>query len=169
MKAFSQQSTAITKEEETLMNTIKNSSAPSRTFTSSWSAFYLYYVAIAICWFGPHFNPAFAAIIYLTPLVGFILGLALLGGVLYLKLGQQYQIDPAGVKTCWLYPPREQLIRWQEIDSISVRAGLTQTLLGVGNVAIKPHQGDEMVWYGLQSPKVVKTLLERSLDESAAK
>jgi hypothetical protein len=154
--------------EETHMNTNENRSVTGKTFTSSWSAFYLYYVAIAICWFGPHFNPAFAAKIYLTPLVGFVLGLALLGGVLYLKLGQQYEMNATGVKTFWLYPPRQQLIRWQEIDSITVRAGLTQTLLRIGNVAIKPRQGDEMVWYGLENPKAVKTLLERSMDESAA-
>ncbi len=104
----------------------------------------------------------------MTPLVGFILGLLLLGGVLYLKFGQQYEVDAAGVKTNWRYPPREQLIRWQEIDQITVRAGLTQTLLGIGNIAIKPRQGEEMVWYGLESPKVVKTFLERGVDESAA-
>jgi hypothetical protein len=92
----------------------------------------------------------------------------LLGGVLYLKYGQQYEMDTAGVKISWLYPPRQQLIRWQEISKITVRAGLTQTILGIGNIAIQPHQGEEIVWYGLESPKLIKTLLERGLDESAA-
>ena len=150
------------------MNTSGNRGVPGRIFTSTWSAFYLYYLAIVICWFGPQLNPAFAAKLYLTPPVGFILGLLLLGGVLYLKFGQQYEVNAAGVKTSWRYSPREQLIRWQEIEQITVRAGLTQTLLGIGNIAIKPRQGEEMVWYGLKSPKVVKTFLERGVDESAA-
>ena len=150
------------------MDDIENKPIPKRIFTSSWSAFYLYYVAIAICWFGPQLNPAFAAKIFLTPLVGFCLGLLLLGGVFYLKYGQQYEMDTAGVKISWRYPPRQQFIRWQDISKITVRAGLTQTLLGIGHIAIQPHQGEEIVWYGLESPKTVKTLLERGLDESAA-
>ncbi len=132
------------------MDNIENKTIPKKIFTSSWSAFYLYYMAIAICWFGPQLNPAFAAKIFLTPLVGFILGLLLLGGVLYLKYGQQYEMDTAGVKINWRYPPRQQLIRWQEISKITVRAGLTQTILGIGNIAIQPHQGEEidLVWSG---------------------
>jgi hypothetical protein len=154
--------------EKTPMNTSENRAVPSRILTSSWSAFYLYYLAIAICWFGPHLNPTFAAKIFLTPAVGFILGLLLVGGVLYLRYGQQYEMDTAGVRTNWRYPPREQLIRWQDIDKIQVRAGLTQTLLGIGNIAIKPRQGEEMIWYGIESPKLIKTFLERGRDESAA-
>jgi hypothetical protein len=150
------------------MTDIADKTTPKRIFTSSWSAFYLYYVAIAICWLGPRLNPNFAARILLTPAVGFILGLLLLGAVLYLKFGQQYEMDDTGVRTVWRYPPRQQLVRWQEIKEITVRAGLTQTLLGIGNIAIQPRQGQEIVWYGLESPKLVKTLLERGLDESAA-
>ncbi len=139
-----------------------------KVFTSSWAAFYLYYVAIAICWIGPQLNPAFAAKIFLTPLIGFVLGLLLFGGVLYLKYGQHYEMDTEGVKTIYRYPPRQELIPWHEIDKITVRAGLTQTILGVGNIAIQPRQGEEMVWYGVESPKLVKTFLERGLDESTA-
>jgi hypothetical protein len=150
------------------MNDIENKPIPRRIFTSSWSAFYLYYVAIAICWFGPHLNPDFANKIFLTPVVGFFLGLLLLGGVFYLKYGQQYEMDTAGVKISWRYPPRQQFIPWQEINRITTRAGFTQTLLGVGNIAIQPRQGEEIVWYGLKNPKSVKTLLERGLNESTA-
>jgi hypothetical protein len=150
------------------MDDIEKEPIPKRVFTSSWSAFYLYYVAIGICWFGPQLNPAFAAKIFLTPLVGFFLGLLLLGGVFYLKYGQQYEMDTAGVKIIWRHPPRQQFIRWQDINKITMRAGLTQTLIGIGNIAIQPHRGEEIVWYGLESPKMIKTLLERGLDESAA-
>jgi hypothetical protein len=150
------------------MSDMESKTMPKKIFISSWAAFYLYYVAIIICWLGPQLNPDFAAKIFLTPLIGFILGVLLFGGVLYLKYGQQYEMDSEGLKTNWRYPPREQLIRWQEIDKITVRAGLTQTLLHIGNIAIQPRQGDEMVWYGLESPKLIKTLLERGLNESTA-
>ena len=150
------------------MDDIENKTMSKRIFTSSWAAFYLYYVAIGICWIGPQLNPTFAAKIFLTPEIGFILGLLLVGAVVYLKYGQQYEMDTAGVTISWRYPPRQQLVRWQEINKITVRAGLTQTILGIGNIAIQPHQGEEIVWYGLESPKLIKTLLERGLDESTA-
>jgi hypothetical protein len=150
------------------MNEYHRDAVVRKTYTSSWAAFYLYYVAMAICIFGPHLNPDFAARIFLTPTVGFVLGLLLLGGVVYLKYGQCYERGPEGVKIIWRYPPKEHLIRWSEIDTITVRAGLTQTLLRIGTVVIQPRQGEEMVWYGLESAKQVKTFLERNLDESAA-
>jgi hypothetical protein len=151
------------------MSEIEPKTIPQKIFSSSWAAFYLYYVAIAICWLGPQLNPTFAARIFLTPELGFILGLLLLGGVLYLKYGQHYEMDTEGVKICWRYPPGQRLIRWHEIDKITARVGLTQTLLGVGNVAIQPQgAGEEMVWYGVESPKLLKTLVERALDESTA-
>jgi hypothetical protein len=141
-----------------------------KVFTTSWAAFYLYYVAIAICWLGPQLNPTFAERIFLSPPLGFLLGALLLGGVIYLKYGQYYQMDDMGVKKIYRYPPRQEFIRWPEIERISVRAGFTQTLLRVGNVVIQPGRmaGEEMVWYGLESPKLVKTLLERGLDEFTA-
>ena len=152
------------------MNDVKKNTIAKKVFTTSWAAFYLYYVAMAICWVGPQLNPAFAERIFLSPQVGFLLGVLLLAGVIYLKYGQHYEMDAEGVKKTYRYPPRQELIRWQEIQTIIVRAGLTQTLLGIGNVAIQPRQGagHEMVWYGLESPKLVKSLLERGLDESTA-
>ncbi|MBM4287988.1 MAG: hypothetical protein FJ135_07555 [Deltaproteobacteria bacterium] len=142
----------------------------TRVYTTSWAAFYLYYVAIAICWFGPHLNPEFSQRIFLSPGLGLVLGLLLLAGVIYLKYGQHYEMSAEGVKKVWRYPARQELLRWSEIDRIVVRAGLTQTILRIGNVVIQPHpgQGQEMVWYGLESPKLVKMFLERGLDESTA-
>ncbi len=142
---------------------------PKKIFTTSWAAFYLYYVAIAICWFGPQLNPEFAARILLTPTLGMLLGLVLLGAVLFLKFGQHFEMDAEGVRRIQRYPARQDLLRWHEISSISVRSGLTQTILRVGNIVIQPHRGEEMVWYGLESPKLVKTLLERGLNEFTAR
>lgn len=150
------------------MNDVEKNIIAKKVFTSSWAAFYLYYVAIAICWLGPQLNPAFAERIFLRQELGLLLGLLLLAGVLYLKYGQHYEMDTEGVKKIYRYPVRQELICWHEIEKISVRAGLTQTLLRIGNIAIQPRQGEEMVWYGLESPKLVKTFLERGLDESTA-
>jgi hypothetical protein len=153
-----------------IMNNLEKNAIQKRVFTTSWAAFYLYYVAIAICWLGPQLNPAFAERIFLSPELGFLLGLLLLAGVIYLKYGQHYEMAAEGVKKIIRYPSRQELIRWPEIESITVRAGLTQTILGIGNVVIQPRQGTgtEMVWYGLESPKLVKSFLERGLDEFTA-
>ena len=59
------------------MDDIENETMSKRIFTSSWAAFYLYYMAIGICWIGPQLNPTFATKIFLTPAIGFILGLLL--------------------------------------------------------------------------------------------
>lgn len=142
---------------------------PRQIFTTSWAAFYLYYLAMAICWFGPQLNPEFATRIFLTPTLGMLLGLVLLGAVLFLKFGQYYEMDATGVRKVQRYPARADLLRWSEIRSVSVRVGLTQTLLRVGSVVIEPHQGEEMVWYGVESPKLVKNLLERGRDEFTAR
>lgn len=139
-----------------------------KVFTPSWAAFYLYYVAIAICWFGPQINPEFARRIFLSPELGMVLGLVLLGAVFFLKFGQHYEMDATGVRRVQWYPAREDHLAWDEIQAIGVRIGLTQTLLGVGSVVIRPRRGEEMVWYGVESPKLVRTLLERGLDEFTA-
>ncbi len=141
---------------------------PKKVFSTSWAAFYLYYVAIAICWFGPQLNPEFAARILLSPTLGMFLGLVLLAAVFFLKFGQHYEMDAEGVRKVQRYPARQDLLRWQDIRQISVRIGLTQTLLGVGSIVIHPHQGEEMVWYGVESPRIIKNLLERALDEFTA-
>gem|GEM_PF-1773216 len=140
-------------------------SPAKKVFTPSWGAFYLYYVAMAICWFGPQLNPEFARRIFLTPNVGLLLGLVLLAAVFYLRFGQQYEMDAQGVRRVQRFPARVDLLPWGDIRSITVRVGLTQTLLGVGNIVIQPHHGEEMVWYGVESPKLVRNLLERALDE----
>ncbi|MGQ9920104.1 MAG: hypothetical protein ACUVRZ_02120 [Desulfobacca sp.] len=142
---------------------------PKKIFTTSWAAFYLYYVAIAICWFGPQLNPEFAARIFLSPTLGMLLGLILLGAVLFLRFGQHFEMDAEGVRRIQRYPAREELLRWHEIRAIAVCSGLTQTLLRVGDVVIQPHEGENMVWYGLESPKAVKNLLERGLHEFTAR
>lgn len=147
------------------MNDQEKQMRPTKVFTTSWAAFYLYYVAMAICWFGPQLNPEFASRIFLTPTVGMLLGLVLLGAVFFLKFGQHFAMDSEGVRRIQRYPAREDLIRWSDIDSINVRVGLTQTFLRVGSVVIRPRHGEEMVWYGVESPRLVKTLLERGRDE----
>ena len=147
------------------MHSEEHAAATKKVFTPAWGAFYLYYVAIAICWFGPQLNPEFARRIFLSPTLGLLLGLLLLAAVCYLKFGQQYEMDASGVRRVQRYPAREDRLSWEDIRSITVRVGLTQTLLGVGNVVIQPRYGEEMVWYGVESPKLVKNLLERARDE----
>ncbi len=137
------------------------------TVYSSWRAFYLYYVAIAICWFGPRLNPEFSAQIGLGPKLGLVLGLLLLAAVFYLKQAVFYEVGPLGVRKVWLWPARQELIRWEELQQIRVQAGLTQTLLGIGNVVVQGGNGQsrQLTLYGLAEPKAVKAAIDRSKNE----
>lgn len=134
---------------------------------SSWRAFYLYYVAMAICWFGPRLNPEFSAQIGLGPKLGVVLGLILLAAVLYLKQAIFYEIGPVGVRKVWLWPARQELIRWEELQQVRVQAGLTQTLLGIGNVVLQGGDGQsrQLTLYGLAQPKAVKAAIDRGKNE----
>lgn len=136
-------------------------------YSSSWRAFYLYYLAMAICWFGPWLNPQFSAQIGLSPRIGFWLGLILLACVFYLKHAIVYEVGPLGVKKIWLWPARQELIRWEDLEQVRVLAGLTQTLLGIGNVVVQGRagQGRQLNFYGLARPKEVMAAIQRSKSE----
>ncbi|AEB10228.1 hypothetical protein [Desulfobacca acetoxidans] len=149
------------------MNQSERHPDTKKVFTTSWRAFYLYYLAIAICWFGPQLNPDFADQLGLSPAIGLVLGTLLLAGVWYLKWGQEYAADSEGVMKIWHYPRRREIVPWPDIAAIKIRCGLTQTLLGIGNIVIQKRQSadKEIVWYGMKNPKQIKTYLERGLDE----
>jgi hypothetical protein len=121
-------------------------------------AFFVYYVAMAIAFFGPMINPAVGVPVWL----GIVFGLLVAAGVAYNKVGQEYSLTPQGVVKIWRWPVHQQLIAWENVGSIEVRRGLTQTLLQVGNVVIQDRTGgEEMFWYGLLHPKEVKAALEK--------
>ena len=66
-------------------------------------AFFVYYVAMAIFLLGPHINPEvfLFGVFHFSPAVGTVLGLILIGLVVYLKLGREYRITTRGVATVW--------------------------------------------------------------------
>jgi len=123
-------------------------------------AFFVYYVAMAICFLGPHLNPE---IKWLPPWLGLVLGLLLLAAVLYMSWGQEYRLTPRGVAKVWLWPsPRRQEITWDNLGEVLVRRGLTQTLMRVGNLLIRDQAGSEgMFWFGLANPKEIKALIDQ--------
>jgi hypothetical protein len=122
-------------------------------------AFFVYYVAMAICFLGPYINPE---IKWLPPWLGLILGLFVLAAVLYMSWGQEYHLTPRGVAKVWLWPsPRRQEITWENLGEVLVRRGLTQTLMCVGNLLIRDKAGSEgMFWFGLANPKEIKALMD---------
>lgn len=121
-------------------------------------AFFVYYVAMAICLVGPHINPDLGLPVWL----GTILGLMVLAAVVYIKWGQEYRIAPRGVVKVIRWPsPRTQEITWGSLGEVEVRRGLTQTLLRVGNLFFNDLSGGPpMFWFGLADPKVVKEKIE---------
>jgi len=120
-------------------------------------AFFVHYVAMAICFVGPRINPAVGLPVWL----GMVLGLVLVAAVVYMRWGQEYQVTPQGVSKVWRWTGRRQEIAWENLGEILVRRGLTQTLLRVGNLIIRDKSGgSELFWFGLADPKTVKAMIE---------
>jgi hypothetical protein len=121
-------------------------------------SFLVYYVAMALVFLGPRFNPQVGLPVWLGTVLGFIV----LAAVIYMKYGQEYHITARGVARVWRWPaPRQQLITWENLDEILVLRGLTQTMLQVGNLAFRDKSGGpEMFWFGLLNPKDVKEMIE---------
>lgn len=128
-------------------------------------AFFVYYVAIAICLLGPRLNPEVRLFgnFYFSVTLGTVLGLVIIALVAYLKLGREYRITSRGVLTVWRWPsPRQHEITWQNLGEVLVRRGLTQSMLRVGNLIIKDKSGGpQMFWFGLPNPKEIQADLER--------
>jgi len=137
----------------------KAGAAAELIFAPCGRAFFVYYVAMALCFLGPRINPDVGLPVWL----GTVLGLILVGAVIYMKWGQEYRITSQGVAKISRWPsPRRQEISWTGLGEVLVRRGLTQTLLQVGNLLIKDVSGGpEMFWFGLANPKEVKEEIER--------
>jgi len=137
----------------------KAGAAAELIFTPCGRAFFVYYVAMALCFLGPRINPDVGLPVWL----GTVLGLIVVAAVVYMKWGQEYRITSQGVVKISRWPsPRRQEISWTGLGEVLVRRGLTQTLLQVGNLLIKDVSGGpEMFWFGLANPKEVKEEIER--------
>ncbi len=130
--------------------------------TPSWRAFHVYYVAIFLCWFGPHLNPEFARQLWLSPRIGLVLGIILAAGVVYMKWSQEYRITLEGVERIRRYPPEKEKLRWEEVARLEVQRGLTHTLLDVGNIVVMPRDGarQAIVLSGVRAPKHIRDFME---------
>ncbi len=137
-----------------------SSSAQSTQKTRVWRpcgrAFFVYYVAMALFFFGPLINPE----VGLSPWLGFVLGLIVLAAVVY-QWTQEYHLTAKGLSKVWRWPERRQEMPWENVGEIQVRRGFIQTMLRVGNVVIRDKTGGPlMFWFGLANPKEVKDSIE---------
>jgi hypothetical protein len=134
----------------------KTGSSPEKVWRPSARAFFVFYVAMAICFAGPYSRPDL-----LPPWLGFVLGLAVLAAVALRKFGQEYRLTPRGLKRVGFWPAVEEEIPWPTVGEIKVERGLTQTLLNAGNVVIYDKQGvPRLCWERLADPQGVKAALE---------
>lgn len=128
-------------------------------------AFFVYYVAMAICLLGPRLNPDVRLFwgFHFSVALGTVLGLLIIALVVYLKMGREYRLTSRGVLVVWRWPsPRRQEITWQNLGDVLVRRGLVQTILRVGNLFLRDKSGGpEMFWFGLPNPKEVQAEIMR--------
>jgi uncharacterized membrane protein YdbT with pleckstrin-like domain len=119
-------------------------------------AFFVYYVALAVCFLGPPINPAVGVPVW----VGLLLGLVVLAAVFYMR-AQEYRLTSRGLEKVSRLGGQRQEIPWERLGEVEVRRGFTQTLLRVGNLLIKDaFGGPDMFWFGLADPKAVKDLID---------
>jgi hypothetical protein len=133
--------------------------APEVVYKPCTRAFFVYFVAMAIAFFGPRLNPAVGVPVWL----GDILGLMVTAAVIYMKWGYEYRITPQGLAKRVRWPsPQTQEIAWQNLDQVIVYRGLTQSLLHVGNLVLTDKSGGpQMFWFGLPNPKEIKAEIDR--------
>jgi uncharacterized membrane protein YdbT with pleckstrin-like domain len=128
-----------------------------QVFRPARRAFFVYYVALALCFFGPAINPEVGVPVWL----GICIGLVVAAAVGYMW-SQEYQITDRGVAKTWRWTKGRQEIPWENLGEVQVLRGLVQSLLRVGNLRIKARTGDEeMFWFGLANPKEVEALIEQ--------
>jgi hypothetical protein len=142
---------------------MQDSTTKTMSFSPSWRSFFTYYVMIFLCWFGPQLNPEFSRQLNLTPELGLVLGIVLLLAVCYQKWGQNYYISSEGVKKIRRFPAGEEELSWDEVDKIEVHRGLTQNMLGIGNIVFKLRDSarQDMVFHGVINPNEIRKLIER--------
>lgn len=121
-------------------------------------AFFVYYVAMFLCFAGPRLNPEVGVPVWL----GTILGVLVVLAVVYMKYGQEYRVTARGVAKAVRWPsPRTQEITWANLGDVVVTRGLTQTMLQVGNLVLMDKTGGpELFWFGLLNPKEVKEAID---------
>lgn len=140
------------------MSSSSNSPSVTRSWRPCGRAFFVYYVAMAVFFFGPLINPN----VGLSPWMGFVLGSIVVAAVAYMWT-QEYQVTEKGISKVWRWPERRQDIPWENVGEIQVTRGFTQTMLRVGNLRIHDNTGGpEMFWFGLQHPKEVNDVIESS-------
>jgi hypothetical protein len=151
-------------QEETRKEQMPNENAvPEKVLTPSWRAFFNYYIATVLCWFGPHLNPEFAGQLGLTPDRGLILGLILLAAVWYLKYGQEYRLSETGIAKVKRFPKGEEALEWDEVQRFEMRRGILFIWLNIGNISVIPRQAGRqpLVLSGVPDPKEVIRVMEK--------
>jgi len=132
-------------------------SSAVQVFRPARRAFFVYYVALGLCFFGPSINPEVGVPVWL----GICIGLVVAAAVGYMW-SQEYQITDRGVAKAWRWTKGRQEIPWENLGEVQVLRGLVQSLLRVGNLRIKARAGDEeMFWFGLANPKEVQACIEQ--------
>lgn len=131
--------------------------ARDEVFRTSARAFFVYYVAIGLCFLGPQVNPQMG----LPTWAGLVVGWFLLLVVIYKRFLVEYRVTPRGLAKVWRFPARIWELPWKDLGGVWVHRGLVASLFMVGNVIIRDVSGGpEMVWYGLADPKSVKAVIE---------
>ena len=127
-------------------------SESSVTIRPAWSSYFVFYTAAALFLLGPQVNPQYAP--YRTE--GLVICGLIAAFVILRRSTTAYTwTDGVLIVNNGIPGGRDEEIPFANIDSVELRRGLTQSALGIGNLALhlKSPQGEVRVLYGVRNPK----------------
>ena len=134
------------------------------TFRPAWLSYFVFYTAAAIFIFGPMLNPEYAS----YRVQGLFVAALILVFVVLRRTTTLYSWRENGFTVNNGIPhAKDEEIPFPNISEVELRRGLTQRVLGIGNVALhlKSPPGQVRILYGIRSPVQFKERLMQLLDE----
>ncbi|MBI4774777.1 MAG: PH domain-containing protein [Deltaproteobacteria bacterium] len=136
----------------------------SFSFRPAWSSYFVFYTAAALFILGPSLNPDYAP----YRVQGLFVSALILVFVVLRRSTTLYAWKENGFTVNNGIPRgRDEEIPYGNISEVELRRGLTQRMLGIGNVALhlKSPEGRVRVLYGVRNPVQFKERLIQRLDK----
>jgi len=133
------------------------------TFRPAWSSYFVFYVAAALFILGPMYNPEYAP----YRVQGLVVSALILAFVVLRRSTTLYIWKEDGFLINNGIPhSRDEEIPFGNISTVELRRGLTQRMLGIGNVALhlKSPEGQVRVLYGVRAPVQFRDRLAQRLN-----
>jgi uncharacterized membrane protein YdbT with pleckstrin-like domain len=128
------------------------------SFKPAWKSFTVYFLAAALFWIGPEFNPKSI----ISPAMGQLIGSLFLAFILIKRYTTGYRLENGSLSVLSSFPKKyEASLKVRDIRRIDLRRGITQRLLGVAHVHVYKDARAEadLKMFGVADPLKFRDLL----------